>query len=92
MNVELAHRGYTIGLEELSTGGYQFRTKVSDDLSFGGLVLPLDQKTGRLLLLCFRHRHDESVHSTVPEGADGPLGDIPGHPACTTVYFASGSS
>jgi hypothetical protein len=80
--------GYAIGLDELPTGGYQFRTRLNNDLSIGGLVLPLDQETGRLLLLCFRHNHSEQVHGTVPRAAYRPVGDIPGHPACTTVYFA----
>lgn len=62
---------------------------MSDDISIGGLVLPLAQEPQRLLLLCFRHRHSEHVHSTVPPGARDPLGDIPGHPACTTVYVAN---
>jgi hypothetical protein len=81
-------QGYAIALDELPTGGYEFRKSENRDLSIGGVVLPLDQETGRLLLLCFRHRHCEDVHSTVPQGADDPVGDIPGHPACTTVYFA----
>jgi hypothetical protein len=86
--LEDEHPGYSIGLVELPTRGYEFRTKVSDDISVGGLVLPLVQATQGLLLLCFRHSHSEAVHSTVPPGGHGRLGDIPGHPACTTLYVA----
>ena len=83
-------RGYEIEFHQLPSGGLEFRHSVRKGHTIGGLVLPSAREGQRLVLLCFRHLHDEHVHSTVPEPGGDPTGDVPGHPACTTVYAGDG--
>jgi hypothetical protein len=74
---------YGIKLADHDTGGLGFRTVVEDNVhSVGGLVLPLDNASQHLVVVCFRHRHAHGSHPT------DPVGDVPGHPMCTAVHAA----
>jgi hypothetical protein len=88
--VEIKGKWYPVDLQPVCTGGLAFR-KVTDGpegaITIGGLVLPLDKEAKHLVLLCFHHHHSEAVHSTRTRDGD-TVGDVAGHPACTTAYAA----